>query len=161
LRVILQYLRAPFQNPLCQFIVKTTNPGFFIFRKIIPGYGGVDIAGVFFAYTVALLKTLIIDLIRFGTFTFVPSIFFTPVIVLISTILTIYFCAIILQAVFSFIAMNNYAVYNNPIYSLCSQIVDPVLRPLRKNIPTIAGFDLSPLVALLIITIIRIIFNIY
>ena len=37
------------------------------------------------------------------------------------------------------------------MFHLLSQVVEPVLRPFRRLIPPIAGFDLSPLFAILAI----------
>ena len=55
LRVWLQLVRADFYNPLSQFIVKVSNPLVIPFRRIIPGFGGIDLATVLLAYIVATL----------------------------------------------------------------------------------------------------------
>ena len=39
----------------------------------------------------------------------------------------------------------------HPLARLLSQICDPVLRPIRAILPVIAGFDLSPLVAIILL----------
>ena len=45
-RFLLQLVRADFYNPVSQFVVKATNPILMPLRKIIPGYGGMDIAAL-------------------------------------------------------------------------------------------------------------------
>jgi YggT family protein len=56
-------------------------------------------------------------------------------------VLTTYLFAIILNAILSFVAPENYS----PAQSLLNSICEPVLRPIRRLIPSVAGLDLSPL----------------
>jgi len=44
LRFLLQLVRADFYNPLSQMIVKFTNPMLIPLRRVIPGFGGLDVA---------------------------------------------------------------------------------------------------------------------
>ena len=46
LRFLLQLTRADFYNPLSQFIVKATSPVLRPLRRIIPGWGGIDMASL-------------------------------------------------------------------------------------------------------------------
>ena len=46
LRFLLQLVRADFYNPVSQFVVKATSPVLNPLRRIIPGFGGVDIASL-------------------------------------------------------------------------------------------------------------------
>ncbi len=52
--------------------------------------------------------------------------------------------ALIVQAVLSWV--NPYSPIARPL----GQLTDPILAPIRRVIPPIAGVDLSPLVVLLI-----------
>ena len=45
-RFLLQLVRADFYNPVSQFVVKATNPPLKPLRKLVPGYGGVDVAAL-------------------------------------------------------------------------------------------------------------------
>src|SRR5579863_7148329 len=62
-------------------------------------------------------------------------------------LLSIYLYAIILYALLSMIAPGGYS----PLQSVLTSVCEPVLRPIRRLIPPIAGLDLSPLFATLII----------
>src|SRR5690606_39522037 len=53
LRVWLQWARADFYNPMSQMVVKVTNPLVIPLRRVIPGFGGVDMASVLLATIVA------------------------------------------------------------------------------------------------------------
>lgn len=48
---------------------------------------------------------------------------------------------------FDIVSRRNQFVYS--VWEFCRRIVDPVLRPLRRLIPPIAGVDLSVLVLIL------------
>lgn len=159
LRVIFQYIRAPFSNPICQFIITATNHGFKIFRKFIPGYRGVDFAGIVFALAIAMVYQILTSLLVFSSLPSIIGLSFGSVFILISAFLSIYFWAIILSVIFSFIAASQYSY--NPIYSLVYMISEPILRPIRRKLPPISGFDLSPLVAIMGITVLRILFSIH
>lgn len=157
LRIILQYVRAPFSNPICQFIVKITNIGFKPLRRIIPGYKGIDFAGVAFAFTLSIFYVSLINLITFNTLPSIVLLLMASMLLIIGTLLSLYFWTIILRVILSFVANNQYSY--NPIYSIIISITEPVLRPIRSNISPMSGFDLSPLIACLIITVLRILFN--
>lgn len=55
MRVWLQLVKADFYNPLSQFIVKVSNPLVVPLRRIIPGFGGIDIATILLAYLLSLI----------------------------------------------------------------------------------------------------------
>ena len=87
LRVWLQIARADFYNPFSQFVTKATNPLFLPMRRVIPGIGGIDMAGVVLAFIVIYLKLsimilsgsndyLAIEIIKLSHGTFDIAIFF-------------------------------------------------------------------------------------
>ena len=53
LRVWLQWARADFYNPMSQMVVKLTNPLVIPLRRVIPGFGGIDLASVVLALVIA------------------------------------------------------------------------------------------------------------
>jgi YggT family protein len=55
--------------------------------------------------------------------------------------------AIFMYALLSMLAQNNYS----PMQPLLAALCEPVLRPIRRAIPSVAGLDLSPLWAGLLI----------
>jgi len=69
----------------------------------------------------------------------------------ISTILTILTYAIVIRALLSWIHPNP----NNPIVRLIVRITDPILRPLQRIIPPIAGMDLTPVAAIILVQVVQ------
>ena len=57
------------------------------------------------------------------------------------TLLWTYFYAIVLYALLGLIAPGGYS----PMQSVLATVCEPVLRPFRRLIPSVAGLDLSPL----------------
>jgi len=60
LRIILQWVRADFYNPVSQFIIKITNPVVKPMRKIIPGLWGIDLATLIIVLILSSIKTLVV-----------------------------------------------------------------------------------------------------
>ncbi len=142
IRLLLQWVRADFYNPISQFIVKITNPPVKPLRRIIPGLGGIDLATLILAILVLAIKTMII----YQTI--------NPLLIaLVSTgqtlilILSIFLYSIIIQAILSWVNPDPY----NPAVSLLNSLTSPVMKPFRKLIPPISGMDISPIFAIITI----------
>ncbi len=150
LRFLLQLVRANFHNPICQFLVKITNPPLVPLRRIIPGFKGVDVASLFLLFTVQIAAILLKLLIIGKSFSIVALI---PIAIadLLSLALNVFMVAILIQVVLSWVAQGAY----NPLTSTLYSLTDPVLSPVRRVIPPIGGMDLSPLVVLLSIPLIK------
>lgn len=150
MRFLLQLVRADFYNPISQFIVKATNPPLIPLRKIIPGWGGIDIASLVLALiiqTIAIALILLLNGIQ-------PSVevLLWAAIGLISLLLKIFFWGLLITVIASWIAPNSY----NPALILINQILEPAIQPIRKLMPDMGGIDLSPLIAFLLIQVLEI-----
>ena len=141
LRLIMQLVRADFRNPIGRGIVQLTDPLIRPLRRVLPPAGRIDTASVVAVLLFAALKIwLLLALAGFATV--------TPFSLLRATLLDVahlllktYFFSIVLNAILSFVAPGNYS----PAQSLLASICDPVLNPIRRVIPSLAGLDLSPL----------------
>jgi YggT family protein len=146
-RLLLQWVRADFRNPIAQAIVRLTNPLILPLRRILPPIGKVDTASVVAVVLVAIIKRgILFALTRYGT----PSLqlWITSVAVeLVQALLRTYFYAILLYALLGLIAPGGYS----PLQSVLASVCEPILRPFRRLIPPIAGIDLSPLWAVIAI----------
>lgn len=144
LRFILQMVRADFYNPVSRFIVKITNPTLKPLRKFIPGFGGIDMASVIVMLALQMLEFYIITLFRsFPTPDILGLVLYAST-ELISLGFYVFLFSIIILAILSWVNPGQY----NPINNLLHQITEPVLRPARKLLPPISGMDLSPMLAL-------------
>jgi len=151
LRLILQWVRADFYNPVSQFLVKITNPPLKPLRRIIPGWGGVDIASVLLLIALQMAELALIDL-ALGSRMSPSNLFVSALAELLSLGINVVIGAILIQVILSWIAPGSY----NPLIGLVHRIADPALAPARRIIPPISGIDLSPLVALVVLQLLKI-----
>ena len=146
-RLLLQWARADFRNPIAQAIVRLTNPLILPLRRVLPPVGKVDTASVVAVVLVAIIKVGILLALRGygspGVELWVQSV----AVELVQALLRTYFYAILLYALLSLIAPGGYS----PLQSVLASVCEPVLRPFRRLIPPIAGIDLSPLWAVIAI----------
>lgn len=141
LRLLLQWTRADFRNPIAQGIVKITNPLIVPLRRILPPIGKVDTASVVAVLLIAVVEVAVVFALR-GLVLPAADIWLRAVVLeILSTTLWTYFYAIFLYALLSLIAPGGYS----PLQSLLTSLCEPVLRPFRRLIPSISGIDLSPL----------------
>ncbi len=150
LRFMLQWLRADFYNPLAQGLVKITDPTLKPMRRFIPGFGGIDFPAIVLMFILQMLTLFIIVTIS-GQDAGIGLLFFKSIAELLSLFLNIFLFAILIQIIVSWINPGS----NNPIMSLIQTITEPVMGPARRVIPSIGGLDLSPLVAILVIQLLK------
>lgn len=141
LRLLLQWARADFRNPLVRAVVQLSNPLLAPLRRLLPAVGRVDTASVVVVVALALLRVSMTTLL--GGLGLPPMLLWAELAALqiLRTTLWIYFFAIFLYATLSLIAPGTYSPAQVVLTSLC----EPVLRPFRRLIPPLANLDLSPL----------------
>ena len=144
LRLLLQWVKADFYNPLSQFLIKITNPVLVPTRRLIPSIGRLDTASVVVMLLLELLQLVLINLLGKTEFGF-QFLFLFAVQKLLITLLLTYFVLIIARVIISWIANQS----RHPLIPLIYQLTEPVLRPISKLLPPMGGIDLSPLFALI------------
>ena len=144
LRFILQLVRADFYNPVSQFLVKITTPPLRILRRFIPGFGGIDLSAILLAWGLKYVELLLIILISGTTLNlWGPLLWSIPE--LIELVINIFLFAILIQVILSWINPGTY----NPVSTLIYNITQPVMRPARNLLPPISGLDLSPMLVMI------------
>lgn len=150
LRFILQLVRANFYNPLCQFIVKATQPLLKPLRRLIPSMFGLDMSSLVLALIVQMLLIAVIVSLK-GVM--VDWVLLVPwaLIALFLLFLNILFYAMIISVILSWVAPGSH----NPGAELVAQITEPVLAPFRRIIPNLGGLDISPIFAFIVIQLLQ------
>lgn len=146
LRLLLQWVRADFYNPLSQFLVRVTNPALVPLRRVIPAFGKLDTAAVVLMLVLEIFGVWLVSRLAATPMQF-PQIIAFSLTKLAMTLLMTYFFLIIAAVLVSWLGQG----LRHPFVPLLYQLTEPVLRPFRKVIPPIAGIDLSPLFALIAI----------
>jgi len=143
LRFVLQLVRADFYNPLSQFIVRATSPLLMPLRRVIPGFGGIDLASLVLAVLVQLLL-MVITLMLLGVGVGnLAQLLVWSLIGVSSLFLKIFFFALIVSVILSWVAPGTH----NPAAHLVHQICEPLLAPIRRFLPNLGGLDISPIFA--------------
>ena len=143
LRLLFQWARADFRDPMADAIVRVTNWLILPLRKVLPPVGKVDTATVVAVVAAASVRTLaalalagagigVGDLGAFLRITIVD---------LAALVLRVYLFALLLYWLTSFVSPGSYA----PGIRLLSQLCEPILKPVRRIIPPIGQIDFSVL----------------
>lgn len=148
LRFVMQWLRAPFRNPVGQAVVALTDWIVKPLRRVLPGFKGIDWASLVATYVFQFLWLLAYALL-FGGFTLagagVGFLLAATVVALVKAALWLLIVVVIAQAVLSWVAPDG------PLSGLLNALTFPFLRPIRKVLPPIGGvLDLSPLVVIVV-----------
>lgn len=144
LRFILQLVRADFYNPLSQFTVKATQPLLKPLRRVIPSIAGLDTASLVLAVLVQLLLMVVtLSLMGFNPISVIPQLLVWSLIGVTSLFLKVFFFALIVSVILSWVAPGSY----NPGAQLVNQLCEPLLAPFRKLLPNLGGLDISPIFA--------------
>ena len=145
LRFYFQLTKVSFQQPAAQMIVTLTNFAVKPVRRIVPSLGKLDVSTLLLAYITQLILTVSslwlkgFPLLIAGNTTWLAIVAIALVNV-ISMSITIFMYAMLIQAILSWV--NPYT----PIAPILNNLTNPILRVLRKFIPTAGSVDLSPLV---------------
>ena len=141
LRLLLQWARADFRNPLSQAIVRLSNWLIMPLRRLLPPVGRIDTASVAAVVLVALAQVAALSLVRgFG----VPDaldLLRLAALAILRTTLWVYFWAIFIYALLSMVAPGTHS----PAVSILESLCEPILGPIRRTGPSVGGLDLSPL----------------
>jgi YggT family protein len=152
LRFLFQLVRADFYNPISQFLVKVTAPGLNPLRRFIPGFAGIDFAAVVLALLLQMLATTVLALLHGYAIPNPINLLIWGSLGLLGLIINIYFVAILVNIILSWVAPGTY----NPITLILHQLTEPVMAPVRKVIPPLGGLDLSPIFVFLGINVLEI-----
>jgi len=139
-RFLMQLVRADFRNDVANAIVKLTNPLILPLRRELPPIGKLDTASIAATLLLTVGKILSLRLIANVPLpTPIGWLYSVTVDIAISLLWVLFWC-IALTALISFLTQGAYT----PVTALLSSISEPVLRPIRRLIPSfVSGFDLS------------------
>lgn len=149
-RLLLAWVRAGYFNPLTHFILKLTDPVIIPLRRIAANRGNLEIATLSLILFLELMKFLLVSLLV-ASKTEMTTLLLLAIIGTVKLILNTFFYAILFQAILSWIQPGY-----SPIKQLLAQLSSPILRPLQRLIPPIAGIDITAIPALIILQLLMI-----
>ena len=149
LRVIMRWASWEPSHPIVQLILRLTHPPIAFIRRLLPNalktIGRWDVATMILLLIIALLKVIIIGALNGQSFS-LPSLCLFILATLFTLFVTLFTASILIQVILSWLGPQG---THHPIAPLVSKMNGPLINPIRRRFPLIAGFDFSPLVALL------------
>ncbi len=142
-RIILVWVHADYYNPMTKFIAKLTDPAVLPIKRFIPSFKDVELASVVLIFAVQIVKFFLIGIIAYS----LPNVFGLVLLALAETLkltINVFFYAILLQVILSWFPYSHQEVYN-----LLAIITAPIMRPIRRYVHPVQGFDISPIPALI------------
>jgi YggT family protein len=146
LRFLLQWCGADFYNPISQFLVKVTHPPLKILRRFIPSIGKIDTSALILVLVLQMIADFSILLLK-GVTINIGALTILSITQLISLLINIMVFAVFARALLSWINQGTF----NAAASILATLTEPLLDLCRKVIPSMGGIDLSPLAALLLL----------
>lgn len=148
LRFYLQWVRAPFRNPLADFLAALTDVVVKPARRVIPGLWGLDLATLALAWLVQLAELFIVLQLKGYSSGNAAGVAFIGLLLLALLMVVRYglyiaMGAVVCQAIMSWINPHT------PLAPLLSSMTRPLLRPFQRRIPPVGNVDLSPLFVLI------------
>ncbi|TXH05261.1 MAG: YggT family protein [Nevskiaceae bacterium] len=144
LRVLLQWVRADFYNPMSQLVWQTTRYPTDWVRRVVPRWRNLDTAALLVLIALAMLYVwAVAALLGFGVGA--VNAFGYALLKLAVLTVNLYTFTLFVQAILSWLGPG----VNNPASNVLWSLNEPLLRPVRRIIPPMAGLDLAPLVVML------------
>ena len=146
LRILLQWVRADFHNPMSQLVWQVTRYPTDFLRHYIPRWRKLDTSGLLVLVILAILYVQIISSL-FGVSTpLLASVWYAALKLAVLTV-NLYTFTLFIQAILSWLGPG----VNNPASNVMWSLNEPLLRPVRRLIPPLSGLDLSPLLMMLVL----------
>jgi len=144
LRFYLQWVRAPYRNPLADFVNALTDFMVRPARRLLPGLWGIDLPTLLLAWLMQLLEWLVVLQVRgfrFGAEIGIALVGMSALaaVAVVKMLVYIVLFATLLQAVLSWVNPGS------PVAPLLDAMTRPFLSMFRRRIPPIGNVDLSPL----------------
>jgi YggT family protein len=148
LRFAMQWLRAPFRNPLAQAVVALTDWAVKPVRRVLPGYRGLDWASLLLAWLAQFAWLGALQLIATRGAVDGPiaaMLALLACIELVKAALWLLIIVVFAQALLSWTAPDG------PLAGVLNALTFRFLAPIRRAIPPLGGtLDLSPLILIVL-----------
>ncbi len=142
LRFIMQLARVDFFNKVVQVICRITDVYCSPLRKLLPYNQYVDFATIIMAVLMQLLGLYLIYFLYASRLPNIADMLSWSALIVVGLSLRVYFMALLLTVIFSWVRPQGATSFAE----LSNQLVRPLLKPLHKLIPPMAGLDFSPMV---------------
>lgn len=144
-RFILQLVKADLYNPLSQLVFKISNPFLMPLKGYIPSTKRIDTVCLLVITLLTLLKLTSIFLIQFHQLPHIGGLLVWTLADMITAIVYFFFFALLAQILIHWINPRQ----RHPLNILLEQITAPLMKPVRRTLKPMGGYDLTPLPVLI------------
>jgi YggT family protein len=143
LRLLAEANRADFNNPICQFLYRFTNPVVAPLRKVLPSVRRINLAALVVALVVECVKVVLVLLLA-GLPLGPLGILVMGIAELLDFLLLTWIVVVFVWSLMSMLSTDRY----HPVARFVTALAEPLVRPLRGRM-TLGGLDFSPTVVLI------------
>jgi YggT family protein len=149
LRFAMQWLRAPFRNPVGHALTALTDWAVKPVRRVVPGVGGLDWSTLLLAWLAQFVWLVALAALagraEFGGAT-VATLALLAGVELLKAALWLLIVVVVVQAVLSWTAPDG------PLAGILNALTFRFLAPIRRLVPPLGGtLDLSPLILIVLV----------
>lgn len=161
MRAALKFFRVSTLHPAAAPILSVTDPLVLPFKTLLSTLNiktqRIDMAAVLTIFVIELLKYSIFGLLSFGFALPWVAILLFAIADMVREPCDLLFYAILIRVVISWIKPG----WQHPLHYLSIQFTEPLMAPIRRIIPSMAGLDLSPLIAIILLKTITLFISAY
>jgi len=154
IRALISWVNPDPHNPFITFLNRITEPVLSLARRITPSTGRIDLSPITAIFAIIFIRIFLVGtLLLFADSgdnfqaVFILGMFVYAVMTLFRMLIHFLIIIIVVWAIISWVNPNPY----NPIVLALFAMVDPILRPIQRIIPPVGGFDITPIIAVLIL----------
>jgi len=154
-RFMFQWLRVPFRNVIGNFIIAATNWMVVPARRVIPPLFGLDLASLLLAWLIQGFALWALYSLAGPGFASSPDI---PAATLaaLSFVDLLRFILYFLIFVLIVLVVLSWVAPHSDMMPVCNAVLRPFLSPIRRLVPLLGNFDLSPLILIVILQVLQI-----
>lgn len=144
IRFLAHAFAVSYNNQVMELLYTLTRSWSIPLRNLFPVIHRIDTGLLFVAFLLLSLKAsfpyFLVAISGLSEFVFSSKIFLMAIVEQVSIVVDIFFFAIIINIIATFLAPG----LMHPALQLVSYLTEPLLAPVRRFLPPISGFDLSP-----------------
>ncbi|MBN1574287.1 MAG: YggT family protein [Deltaproteobacteria bacterium] len=160
IRALISWVNPNPFNPVVKFLRDITDPVLVPARRLFPAGGMIDLSPIIVILILLFLKIMIVQTLLYISGTtqgveglVILGIFVYAVAMMLNMIINVIIFIVVVRAILSWISPDP----RNPIVFSIYVLSEPFLRPVKRIIPSVGTIDLSPLVVILIMVLLKIV----
>ncbi len=151
-RFCLKLVDTDYYDPLWQLTNKITGPVVNPFMRFIPSYRHIESVTLLLLFLISLLKVSLTEFLLTDAVPLPYGLLIWGLMDLANLFLDFIFFAVLINAIVSWLSISRF----HPAFEFVERLTFPIIAPVRRLIPSISGYDFSPLIVLILLKLIQI-----